>query len=318
MSNTTMISTTAITLNFISLIGIIFMGLICIFMLSMLVPSIIRKHDLVLILVANNYLGLLAFALAIMPINIDMVRGDYNLSSGTETFSCRIKTYIMLSFVAAIFNSFLLQAALRFFRVVYPSYVWLQRGGTYAVIIPILWLISFISIIPIHVWHDIQYIPRENTCLIAIHSARGLIWSNAIVYGIPVIFITIIYIQLTRFIRQSSKIASTRAKRDVIVIRRIMLVVCILMLMGIPSMVLRLMLPFTDVGKPLFYRIQNMAIVAGSTVLSFMLVYVTPQVKVLIGIEKTITVTPTNTQEHCLLSTKSSNISTTDQEQLSK
>ncbi|CAF3098257.1 unnamed protein product, partial [Rotaria sp. Silwood2] len=63
MSNATMTSMAAVTLNFISLIGTIFIGLICIFMLSVLLPSIIRKHNLVLILIANNYLALLVFAL---------------------------------------------------------------------------------------------------------------------------------------------------------------------------------------------------------------------------------------------------------------
>ncbi|CAF4378114.1 unnamed protein product, partial [Rotaria sordida] len=80
--NATMISTAAVTLNFISFIGTIFIGVICICMLSILLPSIIRKHDLVLILVANNYLALLFFALVAIPGNFDLVRGDYNLYIG--------------------------------------------------------------------------------------------------------------------------------------------------------------------------------------------------------------------------------------------
>ncbi|CAF5184684.1 unnamed protein product, partial [Rotaria sp. Silwood1] len=115
--------------------------------------------------------------------------------------------------------------------------------------------------IPIYVWHDIKFIREQNVCLLPVHSARGFIWSILIIYGIPIIVINIIYIQLTRFIRRSSKIASTRAKRDVIVVRRIVLVAGILTLMGIPSVILKLMLPFTDVIKPFFYRSQNIVIV---------------------------------------------------------
>ncbi|CAF3927748.1 unnamed protein product [Rotaria sp. Silwood1] len=133
--------------------------------------------------------------------------------------------------------------------------------------------------IPIHFWHDIQFIRMENTCFIAIHCARGFLWSNMIMYGIPVIVINILYIQLVRFMRRPSMIASTRAKRDVIVTRRIELVACVLTLMVIPSVVLKFMLPFTDVGKPLFYRIQNIVLVTAMVMLSLMLVYVTPQVK---------------------------------------
>ncbi|CAF2979557.1 unnamed protein product [Rotaria sp. Silwood2] len=138
----------------------------------------------------------------------------------------------------------------------------------------------------------------ENVCLLAIHSARGFIWSTLIIYVIPIILINIIYIQLTRFIRRSSMTVSARAKRDLIVARRIVLVVCILTLTGIPSVVLRLMLPFTDVGKPLFYRIQNMAVVTCFLVLSFMLVYVTPQVKEIFKpTRKTNIVTPIHIQQ---------------------
>ncbi|CAF3480349.1 unnamed protein product [Rotaria sp. Silwood1] len=318
MSNTTMISTAAITLNLISLIGTIIIGFLCIFMLSMLLPSIIRKHDVVLILVTNNYLALLAFALVAIPTNIDIVRGDYNLYIGMETFGCRIRAYIFYSSVAIIFHTFVLQACFRFFRVVYPLHVYLQNGITYIVVIPILWFISFLFMIPIYVWHDIKFIHRENVCLLAMHSVRGFIWSILIIYGIPIVVINIIYIRLMRFIRQSSKIASTRAKRDVIVIQRIVLVVSILTLMGIPSVVLKLMLPFTDVGKPLFYRSQNIVIVTGIIVLSFMLVYVTPQLKeVFIRTRKSGKVTSIYTQQRSILSDKSSNNNTTDYEQLS-
>ncbi len=96
--------------------------------------------------------------------------------------------------------------------------------------------------------------------------------------------------------RRSSIVASTRAKRDVIVVRRIVVVIFILMVICIPSVVLELMLPFTDVGKPLFYRISDITMVIVMFVLSLMLVYVTPQVKeILVRIIKRNQVVPSNT-----------------------
>jgi hypothetical protein len=157
--------------------------------------------------------------------------------------------------------------------------MWLQYRLTYAVIIPIMWVISFLLLLPVYIWHDIQLVPMENVCLLAISSARGFIWSTITIYGLPMNIIGMIYLQLIRFMRQSSMIASTRAKRDVMVVRRIALVVLILTLMGISSIVLELMLSFTDVGKPLFYRISDITMVIGLIVLSLMLIYVTPQVK---------------------------------------
>ncbi|CAF2730423.1 unnamed protein product [Rotaria sp. Silwood2] len=292
-----MISTAAITLNFISLIGTIFIGLMSIFMLGVLLRSIIHNRDVVLILVANSYLALLAFALVAIINNIDIVRADFKLYIAEETFSCRMKGLIIYSFMAAILNTFALQAAFRFFRVVYPSHVWLQDGFTYAVIIPILWLISILFLLPVHVWHDIQFMPTESICVLAIHSARGFIWSTIVIYGLPMNIISIIYFQLARFMRRPPLPTSARAKRDVIVARRIVLVVFVLILAGAPSVVLELMLPFTDVGKPLFYRISNMTIVIAMIALSCMLVYVTPQVKeILMRIGKQHQVVPTYSQ----------------------
>ncbi|CAF3495582.1 unnamed protein product [Rotaria sp. Silwood1] len=189
-------------------------------------------------------------------------------------------------------------AAFRFFRVVSPSYVWLQYGLTYAVIIPILWIFSFLSLLPVHFWHDIQLMPTESICVLTIDGTRGFIWCTLIVYGLPVVITSIIYIQLTRFMHHSSMTVSLRARRDVIVIRRIVLVIIILMLIGAPSVVLKLILPFTDLGKSFFYRMSNMTIVIVMLALSLMLVYVTPQVKeMLMAIGKSNKVTPRYTRQ---------------------
>jgi hypothetical protein len=88
-----------------------------------------------------------------------------------------------------------------------------------------------------------------------------------------------VYLQLVRFMRHSPMVASMRTKRDVVVVRRIVLVVSILMLIGAPSVVMELMLPFTDVGKPLLYRISDLTMVIAMIALSLMLIYVSPQVK---------------------------------------
>jgi len=98
--------------------------------------------------------------------------------------------------------------------------------------------------------------------------------------------------------RQSSMVASTQAKRDMIVVRRIVIVVFILMVAGIPCIALELMSPFTDVTIPFFYRITTITVDIGMFVLSLMLVYVTPQLKeILCRIVKRDQVVPWNTHQ---------------------
>ncbi len=117
-------------------------------------------------------------------------------------------------------------------------------------------------------------------------------------FGLTMNVISMVYFQLIRFMRRSLMVASTQSKRDVILVRRILSVVFILMVIGIPSIVLELMLPFTDVGKPLFYRISDITMVIAMFVLSFMLVYITPQVKeILVRIIKRNQIVPSNTHQ---------------------
>ncbi|CAF2979541.1 unnamed protein product [Rotaria sp. Silwood2] len=145
----------------------------------------------------------------------------------------------------------------------------------------------------------------ENTCFLAIHSRPGFVWSTIVIYVLPMIIISIIYIKLTRFMQRPSITTSVHAKRDLVVVRRIVLVVGLLMLIGAPSVVLKLMLPFTNVGKPLFYRIQNMIIVTAMIALSLMVVYVTPQVKeILVRIRKRTKVKLVCMQQQCVLADK--------------
>jgi hypothetical protein len=103
-----MILTAATALNITSL-----MGLVCIFMLCILLRPIIHSTDVALILAANNYLALLAFAILSIRTNIDMLRRDFNLLIGEETSACLIRGYLLYVFMAAIFNTFALQVGLK-------------------------------------------------------------------------------------------------------------------------------------------------------------------------------------------------------------
>jgi len=112
-----MVSTAAIALNLSSLITTIIIGSISLFLFTVLLRSIVHNTDIVLILVANNYLALFTFALVAAIINIDIVRGDYNLFVGEETVGCRVRGYILYSLIGVIFNTFALQV--RFQRFVH-------------------------------------------------------------------------------------------------------------------------------------------------------------------------------------------------------
>jgi hypothetical protein len=120
---------------------------------------------------------------------------------------------------------------------------------------------------------------EENVCLVTTKSARGLIWCTVVIYGIPMIIINSVYFKMTQYLRQVPVLVSIRAKRDVLVIRRIVLILIMLLIIGAPTVISMLMLPFTKVGEPLFYRISSMTMGVSISTLSLTLIYTSPQLK---------------------------------------
>ena len=98
--------TAAMTLNLSSVIGSVFISIVCLFMLIILLRSIIIKPDVVLILTANNYLSLFVFEILSISNNMDAHRAQNKLYVAEETLICRIKGYSIYSLTALIFNSF--------------------------------------------------------------------------------------------------------------------------------------------------------------------------------------------------------------------
>jgi hypothetical protein len=137
-------------------------------------------------------------------------------------------------------------------------------------------------LLPLHIWIDIKFIPEENICLVTTKSARGLIWTTMSIYVLPMIVVNNVYLRMVRYLRQAPLIVSARAKRDIIVIRRIILILIILFIMGTPTIIFMLMLPFTKVGEPLFYRISIMTMALSINTLSLTLIYTSPQLKYII------------------------------------
>src|SRR5438132_11160 len=112
----------------------------------------------------------------------------------------------------------------RLCRVVYPLKIWLRKSLTHIVALLIMWILSFLLTLPIYIWVDIQLIPEENVCLLTTKNARGLIWNTISIYVLPMVVINNAYLKMTRYLRQAPLIVSIRAKRDVLVIRRMILI----------------------------------------------------------------------------------------------
>lgn len=108
-TTTTNTSTAGIVLNISSLIGALLTGVVCLFILGILLRAMITNRDVVLILAANSYLALISFSVGSVMTNIDMLKGDFKWFVAEETFSCRFKSYTLYALLGVLFNTFALQ-----------------------------------------------------------------------------------------------------------------------------------------------------------------------------------------------------------------
>ena len=112
---------------------------------------------------------------------------------------------------------------------------------------------------PVLFWHVVAYLPKEYYCYVPFMNLRGIIWACFIAYGNPLIFLLSVYLRIAIFLRQQAHnptlVVNQRQKRDLIVIRRILITIGLLILFAIPAIIFLIMLYITGEQHPLLYRI---------------------------------------------------------------
>ncbi len=182
-------------------------------------------------------------------------------------------------FVCLIF----VQAFFRLCRIVYSTNIWLQYFWLY-IILPFIELILVcVLFIPLLVWDDIVYLPSEHYCYVPYTNIRGILWIILNAYGNPVLLLSIIYVRISMFLRQQSTnqivVVHQRQVRDLLVLRRILITVCLLLALGIPSVILLSIFIITSHKQPLFFRIEWLSVSLSMIGLSLSQVIFTPQLK---------------------------------------
>ena len=149
-----------------------------------------------------------------------------------------------------------------------------------------MWIASFILISPLYIWHHQQLIPDEYTCRVTKDDSIGVAYSMLITFGIPFMILAFIYFQVHRFLRRQATSTSLEARsrsqhrqRDVLVFRRIVIVVTLLGSYGMPTAIMLIMLAITHELVPSFYRILELSCAACVLTLSVALIYVNSQVR---------------------------------------
>lgn len=160
----------------------------------------------------------------------------------TSDQRCRWRGYFGYMSIAASIYSYLLQAISRFFFSAYAmKYNWLTTFKTHYVLIALQWLAVILLASPAIITHDIFFRPGL-LCWVPFKQTLHVGYTVFVYYLIPVLLIIIIYIRIYRRVRKARKHAQTvlnmtNDKRDLEVLRNVLILLTIYITGGIPTII---------------------------------------------------------------------------------
>ncbi|CAF0953358.1 unnamed protein product [Adineta steineri] len=221
-------------INIISLILVIILGALFLFII------IIDQacHTVPVMLVANSCLAKLLFAIDLLAMVIWSLKNDVKQISYQDAL-CIFRGYFGHVTIAAQLHSYLLQAIYRYITVVYPMRLFWQRKQVQGFLIGLSWVCAFILAIPNVVTGEIQYNADNQICETPFRLSFIIIYNIIYVYFIPMNGIMSIYVKLILYVKEINKRVTpvntvSRAQRELKMVHRIVVLVLILLILGVP------------------------------------------------------------------------------------
>jgi hypothetical protein len=186
-----------------------------------------------------------------------------------------------------ICKSFYFEGLFRLRRIVYSTHRWIHFFWLYVSATFIQLVSGCILLCPLLVWHDFIYLSNEYYCFILFTNVRATLWLILTIYGMPLLYLLIMYAWMIVFIHWQSNKRSLLVKynqeRELLALRRIFMSIGLLFVIAIPPTIFILMALITRQEHPLAHRITMVSYAMSMAVLSVDLVFATPQLKTLLS-----------------------------------
>lgn len=236
------------------------------------------------VLLCNTYLSIILSCFALFDMFI------YNLYSVTHrnisfnNWWCYTRAYLLHVGLCSIYHSYLLQACFRFFRIIFYKFNKLQKVRFMLQLVLIQWLMAFLLIMPNLFFHNFEYSCQAYHCLILYPNFFGLLINASIVFYFPMITIVSIYFYIMCYIHQTknSSIQSKRQRatqRDVIVLRRIVILVGMLVILSLPAILIWAGYMIIGYLYAFSYHLHWLTFACSLSILSIVSVFLTPQLQ---------------------------------------
>ncbi|CAF1493324.1 unnamed protein product [Adineta steineri] len=226
-----------------------------------------REDKITVVLCAHIYLAILIYSSMLSSMSIRSMLG-----------------YLASVMLAMLYMTFVNQAFYRLIRIVYSQNRWFQSLKLY-IILPIIEIIVVTSIllcilIPLN---GVTYFPNDYFCYPIYTNIPGILSAAVVAYIGPFCCLLFIYLHITRFIHQQGNtqtlVVKQRQVRDLLIIRRILIIVSFLLILGIPAMTFIFMFIITGEEYPVLGRIVFLPVSVSEAGLSIALLFSIPQLK---------------------------------------
>ncbi|CAF3743248.1 unnamed protein product [Adineta steineri] len=231
--------------------------------------------------------------------HIRSMLGDlYNKSFDSSW--CIFFGYVAIVLLGMFYMTFVNQAFYRLIRIAYSQNRRFQSVKLYIILpfieIIILTCILLCILIPLN---GITYLPNDHFCNTTFTNIPSILSTAVVVYIGPFCCLLFIYIRITRFIHQQGNkqtlVIKQRQSRDLLIIRRILIIVNLLFILALPGMILIFMFIITSEEHPLLARITFFTVSVSQAGLSVALLFSIPQLKnIVLNLQKISTVAPVN------------------------
>ncbi|CAF4393662.1 unnamed protein product [Rotaria sp. Silwood2] len=272
-----------IILNFTTLINSITTIFICLFIFLLVIIFHRQTLTVPLLLACHTCLTLLISSIILTSMVTSSLFGFFGITMQQHgnTKWCYWRGFLIHGVLCALYDSYILQATYRLLRVVFYRQRILHTFPLYCLVIFMESLFSLISISPVFIRGDIIYLSSEYYCQTPFTNISAIIYIAIRLFLLPILLIAIIDICLFNHIRQTSLLSnryrhrSKHNRRDLIVIRRLLLMLTILILLGFPSIIFLIIFIFTGHLILLTYRIGWLSVSFSLVFLAYMLIQLT-------------------------------------------
>ncbi|CAF1271175.1 unnamed protein product [Rotaria sp. Silwood1] len=238
-----------------------------------------------LMLVGNSCLAAIIFECTMLSMALFTLQNDIK-QNVFQDLLCIFRGY--MGYVTCFLQnySYALQAIYRYISVVYPARVSWQSARFQASLIGIKWIFSIVYPLPLLLTGEIIYNVDNQICQVQLRLSPIMIYTTLCIYMIPITIIMLVYFKLFRYVHEMSKHVTPtntlfHARRELEMVRRIVFLVIILIILGLPYMIFILM-SFVTIPPKYHFRIAYLFVDISSVFVMIALFQFTEPIKTIL------------------------------------